>query len=227
MLDRTGVTAGAHVLDVGAGDGNLAIAAAQRGATVVATDLSPEQVNRGAARSLEQGVDITWQVADVEELPFDDGSFSHVLSAFAAVVAPHPDVAAREMFRVCRPGGAVALTAWPPDSFMAELAEAVRSAAPAAFPFPDQDLNWGAEDVARARLAPYADDIVCSRLSLPYDSETRGAAGQADFVAQYFNKHLSPSAAPAVGAARDRVMRRFETDGRITAEYLLIVATAR
>ncbi len=131
LVEKTGVAAGTDVLDVGAGDGNVATAAARRGAAVMATDLSPEQVQRGVARCRREGLTVDWQVADVEQLPFADRSFSHVLSAFAAVAAPHPEVAAREMFRVCRPGGAVALTAWPPGSFMAELTDAVRRATPA------------------------------------------------------------------------------------------------
>lgn len=227
LVEAAGVAAGADVLDVGAGDGNVAGEAARRGATVVATDLSPAQVERGMARSRREGTAIEWHVADVEALPFADGVFSHVLSAFGAVAAPHPEITARELFRVCRPGGLVALTAWPPDSFMGRLADAVRRATPPGFAFPDQELGWGIEEVARERFAPFAAEVSCSRPALPYDGQARAAAGQADFVARYFREHLPEAAAPAVSAARDEVVRKFSTGGTITAEYLLVVARAR
>lgn len=227
MVDATGVGEGDRVLDVGAGDGNVAIAAARRGAQVVASDLAPAQVERGAARTEREGVAVEWQVADVEELPFADDSFTHVLSAFAAVGAD-PETAPREMFRVCAPGGAVALTAWPPDSFMSELTDAVRAAVPADFPFPDPPTDWGVEEVARQRFAAHADEITCSRLTLHYDPQVRAAAGMNDFVVQYFGPRLPPEAGQAVAAAREEVTRRYASaDGTIAAEYLLVVGRKR
>ena len=228
LVELTGVGAGDRVLDVGAGDGNVAIAAARRGAQVVASDLAPAQVERGAARTEREGVAVEWRVADFEELPFADDSFTHVLSAFAAGGAPEPGTATREMFRVCAPGGAVALTAWPPDSFMSELADAVRAAVPADFPFPDPPTDWGVEDVARERFAPHADEISCTRLTLRYDPQVRAAAGMNDFVVQYFGARLPAEARPAVAAAREEVTRRYASDdGTIAAEYLLVVGRKR
>jgi len=224
IVERTAVGPGSHVLDVGAGDGNVAVEAVRRGATCVATDLSARQVERGLSRCRREGIPVDWQVADVEDLPFADGTFSHVLSAFAAIVAPHPDAAAREMVRICRPGGIVAMTAWTPGSFMAELAEAVRRAAPEDFPFPDREFDWGIEEVARERFAPYAEEISCTRFPLSYDPEMRAAAGASDFVVQYFAGRLPEAARPRIAQAREEVMRRFSVDGRITAEYLLVIA---
>ena len=97
---------------------------------------------------------------------------------------------------------------------------------PADFPFPDEELEWGVEEVARERFAPYADGITFSRLTLRYDATTRAAAGDSDFVAQYFRKHLPAAAVPAVAAARDDVVRRFIADGAIVAEYALVAGRA-
>src|ERR671918_1682522 len=112
LADACAVSAGQEVLDVGAGDGNFAIACAREGASVVASDLSPGMVERGRARSEREGFDIEWVEADVESLPFEDGRFDCVGSVFGAMIAPRPRVAAEEMFRVVRPGGTVGMTAW-------------------------------------------------------------------------------------------------------------------
>ena len=110
LVDDVGVCAGDDVLDVAAGDGNLAIAAARRGARVVAVDLSPVQVRRGRERSARERVDVQWCVGDAERLPLDHRRFDRVLSVFGVVAAPHPELAVAELFRVCRAGGVVALT---------------------------------------------------------------------------------------------------------------------
>jgi len=98
-----------RVLDVAAGDGNLAVAAARRGAAVSACDLTPRMVELGRARSAAAGLAIEWVEADVEDLPFPAGGFDVVASAFGAIFAPRPHLAAEEMFRVVRPRGLVAM----------------------------------------------------------------------------------------------------------------------
>ena len=228
LVDIAGVAAGEAVLDVGAGDGNVAIAAARRGARVVATDLAPLQTQRGAERTAREGLAVEWAVADVEALPYGDDSFDHVLSAFAAVIAPDADRAAAELFRVCKGGGTIAVTLWPPGSFMDELTAAVRRASPPEMVFPDPEVDWADEEVARRRLSPFAEEISFVRRTLQYDVETRGAAGQDDYAAAYFRKHLPTDAAPAIMAAREHVLRRFPpVDGVIDADYLIIVARKR
>src|SRR5688572_22704880 len=145
LADACAVSAGQEVLDVGAGDGNFALACAREGASVVASDISPGMVERGRARSLAEGYDIEWVEADVEELPFEDGRFDCVGSVFGAMIAPRPEVAAREMFRVVRAGGTVGLTAWSPGSFMSELLAIGRGYAP---PQPELPLSeeWAIEE---------------------------------------------------------------------------------
>ncbi|MEA2403841.1 MAG: hypothetical protein QOE08_488, partial [Thermoleophilaceae bacterium] len=107
LLDACAISAGQEVLDVAAGNGNLAILAAEEGASVVASDLSPGQVALGKARSEADGVDIEWLEANAEDLPFEDGRFDCAASVFGAVFAPRPELVASELFRVVKPGGTV------------------------------------------------------------------------------------------------------------------------
>ena len=123
LVDRLAITADERVLDIACGVGNASIPAAARGAAVTASDLTPELVERGRASGTPG---IEWVVADAQDLPFPDGSFDVVMSCVGVIFAPHHDVAARELVRVCRPGGRIGLVVWRPDSqagrMMASLA---------------------------------------------------------------------------------------------------------
>jgi SAM-dependent methyltransferase len=127
------IAPGDRVLDVAAGNGNVAVAAARLGARVTASDFAPSLVAAGRARTEALGLDVRWDEADAEALPYADGRFDAVTSAFGLMFAPRPEVAAAEAFRVVRPGGVVGLTAWTPDGFtgqvtalMGEYTDAVR-----------------------------------------------------------------------------------------------------
>jgi SAM-dependent methyltransferase len=145
LAEVAGVGAGDRVLDAGAGDGNVAAAALALGADVEACDLAPAMVERGRRRVPGAG----WQVADVQALPYADGRFDAVLSSFGAALAPRARRTARELVRVVRPGGVVALAAWLPRGLPGRLDELV--ALPDGVPPPS---DWGVQDVARARLEP-------------------------------------------------------------------------
>jgi len=121
LLDACAISAGQEVLDVAAGNGNLALLAAREGAAVVASDLTPGMVAMGEARTSAEGYDVEWCVADVESLPFDDGRFDCCASVFGAMFAPRPELAAEEMFRVVRPGGTVGLVSWTPEGFQGRV----------------------------------------------------------------------------------------------------------
>ena len=158
------------MLDVAAGDGNFALACAREGASVVASDLSPGMVERGRARAAEEGYDIEWVEADVEELPFEDGRFDCVGSVFGAMIAPRPRVAAEELFRVVRPGGTVGMTAWTKEGFTAELFALGRSYAPPS----DQPLadEWSIEENVRERFDGLAARFELDRRELVWEAES-------------------------------------------------------
>src|ERR1700682_4195070 len=82
LADACQIRPGTTVLDVAAGNGNFAIAAARRGAAVTASDLTPRMVELGRARSAAGGLNIEWIEADAEQLPFADGGYDIVASVF-------------------------------------------------------------------------------------------------------------------------------------------------
>jgi 2-polyprenyl-3-methyl-5-hydroxy-6-metoxy-1,4-benzoquinol methylase len=158
LCDAAGELAGRRVLDAAAGDGNVALEAARRGAEVRAHDLSQAQVDRGRARTAAAGLDVQWMLADVEELPDFDATYDVVLSSYGATLAPRPKRTVRELLRVLRPGGVLVMAAAAPHSFTdraMDLAQEGAGALPDGLPAPGL---WGREDVARERILAIADD---------------------------------------------------------------------
>lgn len=121
VVEATGIARGQHVLDVAAGSGNVAIRAAETGAEVVALDITPENLEAGRREAEARGVDLEWVEADAQALPFGDGEFDVVTSSFGAIFAPDHQRVADELLRVCRPGGTVGLTTFPPVGMAADI----------------------------------------------------------------------------------------------------------
>lgn len=110
-----------RLLDVAAGSGNAAIPAALAGASVVASDLTPELFEAGRRLAADRGVEVEWRQADAEALPFQDDEFDTVLSCVGVMFAPHHQAAADELVRVCRPGGTIGLLSWTPEGFLGQM----------------------------------------------------------------------------------------------------------
>jgi len=109
------------VLDVAAGNGNATLAAARRGAQVTSTDYVESLLERGEGRARAEGLTASFSVADVEDLPFDDGQFDVVLSTFGVMFAPDHVQSATELARVTRSGGRIGLANWTPDGFIGQM----------------------------------------------------------------------------------------------------------
>ena len=110
-----------RVLDVAAGNGNATLAAARRGCAVTSTDYVASLLERGAERAHAERLQVTFQVADAEALPFADASFDAVLSTFGVMFTPDQATAASELARVCRPGGRIGLANWTPEGFIGQM----------------------------------------------------------------------------------------------------------
>lgn len=121
LAEAANICADEKVLDVAAGNGNATLAAARRFAEVTSTDYVPALLDRGAMRARAEGLAVRFQEADVENLPFPNGSFDVVTSTFGAMFAPDQRRTASEMMRVLRPGGRLAMANWTREGFIGRL----------------------------------------------------------------------------------------------------------
>jgi ubiquinone/menaquinone biosynthesis C-methylase UbiE len=234
LVDACAISAGQEVLDVAAGNGNLTVLAGEEGASVVASDFSPGQVELGRTRTTEEGLDVEWVVADAEDLPFEDDRFDCAASVFGAMFAPRPDVAARELFRVVKPGGTVGMANWGPYGAQGELFECMAKHGP---PLPEGVPNpreWGVEDVVQERLGPYASSLQLERTSIRWEFDsfehamgTFAAAGPSSAA----RAAMSDEQRMALLEEALAIMQRHNQadDGRLVVEpeYLQVVARKR
>jgi SAM-dependent methyltransferase len=201
VVEATGVAATDRVLDIAAGTGNGAIAAAARGAAVVAIDLTPELLEAGQAIADARGLMLSWEVADAEALPYPDDSFDVVVSAIGIMFAPHHQAAADEALRVCRPGGRLGFASWTPEGFIGQLFATMRPYVPPPPPGAQPPPLWGDEEHVRELLGSRVTDLEFRREKLRVDQFDRPA----DFR-DYFKSRYGPTIAAYrnVGTDADR-----------------------
>ncbi|HEX7328483.1 MAG TPA: class I SAM-dependent methyltransferase [Casimicrobiaceae bacterium] len=144
LAEAAEVRADERVLDVAAGNGNATLAAARRFARVTSTDYVPALLDKGRARAQADGLEVRFLEADVEDLPFADGSFDVVVSTFGAMFAPDQQRTAREMMRVLRPGGRIGMANWTPAGFIGRLFKVVGAHVPPPAGLVSPAL-WGSE----------------------------------------------------------------------------------
>lgn len=149
LVDACGIGPGMRVLDVAAGTGNASIPAAQRGAEVTASDLTPELLEAGRERAEAAGVELEWVEADAEWLPFADDSFDVVMSSIGAMFAPNHRDVANELMRVCAPGGTIGLLSWTPEGMLGALFRTIGPFAPPPPAGAQPPPLWGSEDHVR------------------------------------------------------------------------------
>ena len=148
LVNACGVSAGQRVLDVAAGTGNVAIRAAQAGASVVASDVTPEHFDAGRRAAHEAGVDLEWVEGDAEALPFGDAEFDVLTSCFGAMFAPNHQATASELLRVCRPGGVIGMINFTPEGAGGDFFRVLGPYAPPSPAGALSPLLWGTEDAA-------------------------------------------------------------------------------
>ena len=238
LVRASGVGPGHRVLDVAAGSGNAAIPAAATGASVVASDLTPELFEAGRVLAARRGVEVDWQEADAEHLPYTDGEFDVVLSCVGVMFAPHHEDAARELTRVCRPGGTIGLLSWTPEGFIGEMFATMKPYAPPPPPGAQPPPLWGSEAHVRDLLGDRVTDVVARRRTVRVDRFARPE----DFR-DYFKANYGPTIAvyraiaedPDRVAALDRdlaeLARRHDVGGPdhtvMEWEYLLLTGHRR
>jgi len=234
LCEALDIRAGQKVLDVAAGNGNVALAAARRWCDVVATDYVPALLDRARERAAAERLDIEFREADAEALPFADQSFDVVVSTFGVMFTPDQERAAAELVRVCKSGGKIGLANWTPDGFIGQLFKTIGRHLPPP-PGARSPALWG----TRARLAelfePHAASIKASEQSFVF--RYRSPEHWLDVFRTYYGPLLKTFAAlePAAqsGLRRDlmQLIGQFNRarDGSmvVPSEYLGIVITRR
>jgi ubiquinone/menaquinone biosynthesis C-methylase UbiE len=144
LCEAVDLRAGERVLDVAAGNGNAALAAARRFCRVTALDYVPALLERAGARATASGLELELLEGDAERIPLPDGSFDAVLSTFGVMFTANQERAARELVRVCRPGGRIGLASWTPDGVIGRLFQVLGKFVPPP-PFARSPALWGTE----------------------------------------------------------------------------------
>jgi ubiquinone/menaquinone biosynthesis C-methylase UbiE len=238
LVEACGIGAGQRVLDVAAGTGNAAIRAAEAGAQVVASDLTPENFEAGRREARARGVELEWFEADAEALPFAGGEFDVVTSSFGAMFAPDHQTVADELLRVCRPGGTIGMANFTPEGLAAEFFAVFAPYMPAPPPGALPPVLWGSEEHVRDLFGDRVQSLDMTRREY-----VERAATPRDYC-EFFKETFGPVVAtyasladqPEREAALDRDFLEFATRSNRGAregpveyvyEYLLVVASKR
>jgi SAM-dependent methyltransferase len=235
LVQASGIGAGDRVLDVAAGAGNVAIAAALTGAEVIASDLCPELLQRGRAAAGTRGVELRWLEANAEALPCGDDEFDAVLSCLGVMFAPHHQIAADELVRVCRPGGMLGLASWTPGGFIGQMFATMKPYVAPPPPGVQPATMWGDIDHVHGLLADRVSGFSAAHRMLRVERFANGAAFR-----DYFKANYGPTIAAYQGIA-DEPVRVEELDAQLAElgdrylagssemewEYLLVTARKR
>jgi SAM-dependent methyltransferase len=208
LVDACPISSGTRVLDIAAGTGNASLPAAARGATVTASDLTPELLEAGRRRADTESLELEWAEADAERLPFVDGSFDVVMSAIGVMFAPHHQAAADELVRVCRPGGTVGLLSWTPEGMIGELFRTMKPFAPPPPPGAQSPPLWGSEEHLQALMGGHVEFHTLERDVLEITAFERPR----DY-GEHFKAHYGPTIAARANAVREG--REAEFDGAL------------
>ena len=221
-----------RVLDVAAGNGNATLAAARRGCVVTSTDYVGSLLERGAERARAERLEVNFQVADAEALPFGDAAFDAVLSTFGVMFAPDHARCAAEMARVVRPGGRIGLANWTPDSLIGRMFKVLGKYAPPPAGVQPPSL-WGTEVHVRALFDGTAATVQAT--SKHFAFRYRSAAHFVEVFRMWYgpvNKAFAaqtPERAEALAAELADLLNSLNRAGPsslvVPSEYLEIVVT--
>lgn len=235
LVEACGIEATMKVLDVAAGTGNASIPAAERGAKVTASDLTPELLEAGRGVAEAKGIELEWVTADAESLPFKDGEFDVVMSSIGAMFAPHHQAVADELVRVCRPGGTIGMLNWTPEGMIGALFRTMGPFAPPPPPGAQPPPLWGGEDHLRELFGDRVDwrtlerdDLEITAFEHPHD------------YGQHFKDRYGPTIVARANAVKSGREAEFDAaldsfcdewnrggadDARFEQEYLVAVGT--
>jgi SAM-dependent methyltransferase len=228
LVERLKPRPGQRWLDLGIGTGAVAMRAARAGAEVTAIDVASPIVERARRTAEDAGLDIRFDVGDVEYLPYEDACFDVLVSNFGFIFAPdHANVAA-ELARVSCGGGRLGFTAWKPNPKLGELYRR----------FTDEPIEgreayeWGRED--------HVEDMLGDQFELDYHDGTLWlSADSGQDVWELFSTSAPPVTALLARLDDERaeqfheafvaLYEEYREDGGIRAprRYLLVLGRRR
>jgi SAM-dependent methyltransferase len=231
FYEQIDVPAGCQLLDVGCGSGQVALWAARDGVEVTGVDIAPNLIQRANARASAEGLRARFLEGDAEDLPFEDASFDVVLSLVGAMFAPRPELVARELLRVCSPGGTIAMGNWTPEGFIGQMFKTfARFIAPSGMPAP---VLWGDPAVVRERLGPGVSDLKMTKRQYSF-TYPFPPAEVVEFFRQYYgptNRAFASMDETAAGQLRAELEALWSTHNRggdeftvVSSEYLEVIA---
>jgi ubiquinone/menaquinone biosynthesis C-methylase UbiE len=234
LAEAMDLRAGQTVLDVAAGNGNVTLAAARRWCDVTSTDYVETLLARGRRRAEAEGLQVKFQIADAENLPFVDAAFDVVVSTFGGMFSPDQDRTAAEMVRVCRSGGRIGLANWTPESFVGHMFKTIGKYLPPPTGVKSPAV-WGTSSWVKTTFAAAASKIDANPRTFIF--RYRSAKHFLDTFRTYYGPVLKAfEAVNATGRkalARDIIdlVERFNTSGDKTmvvpSEYLEVIITKR
>ena len=167
LCEAADLRPGQRILDVATGSGNTALAAARRFGETTGIDYVPALLERARERAAAERLEVSFREGDAESIPFPDASFDVVLSTVGVMFAPDQEGAAKELLRVCRPGGRIGLASWTPDGFAGELGSLFGSYLPPS-PGLKPPAIWGTEERLRELLGDGVEGLRISRRSFVF-----------------------------------------------------------
>ena len=234
LVKFAGVSAGENVLDVATGTGVVAITAARAGARVNGLDLTPallEQARENAR--IAQLPEIVWTEGDAEDLPYPDATFDVVLSEFGHMFAPRPEIAVKEMRRVLKPGGRIALATWPPEHLVGRMFAFIGRHTPPPPPGASPPPQWGNPAIIAERLAGSFEAPFFARGTMIFPALSVG----------HYRLFMETSIGPlqkmiealagddqklaAIRAELEDLMRPYYSDNLVHQDYIMTRAMAR
>jgi ubiquinone/menaquinone biosynthesis C-methylase UbiE len=232
LCESVDLRSGQRVLDVATGSGITAIAAARRFCEVTGLDYVPVLLDRARERAAAERLSVTFQEGDAENMPFPDASFDAVLSTFGVMFTPHQAQAARELLRVCRPGGKIGLANWTPDGFVGHLFRVIGKYVPPPAGVKPPAL-WGTEERLRELFGDQIAALTVVRRAFCF--RYRSAQHWLDTFRTYYgpvNKTfgaLAPERQEALAGDLIELLQRFDIGAGaglvVPSDYLEVVAT--
>jgi SAM-dependent methyltransferase len=232
FYEQLDIPVGCPLLDMACGSGQVALWAARDGVNATGVDIAPNLVERAKARARAEGLNARFIEGDAEALPFENASFDVVISLIGAMFAPRPEQVARELLRVCSPGGTIAMGNWTREGFVGQMFKAfTKFIAPSNMPTP---VLWGDETVVRESLGAGVSDLRMTRQHYNFTYPFPPAE-----VVEFFRQYYGPTnrAFASLDKTNARQLRKeleelWSAHNRagdeltvVNAEYLTVIAT--